>query len=76
MLFSGGTETKFIKHSVCYNDTLRRNRGMDSNVQKTILWFVIVVFAVASGETAVCPTPETILPCICTHRNEDIQIWY
>ncbi|KPJ11896.1 Insulin-like growth factor-binding protein complex acid labile subunit [Papilio machaon] len=24
---------------------------------------------------AVCPPPDTIQPCICTNRNEDVQIW-
>ncbi|KAL0894556.1 hypothetical protein ABMA27_013128 [Loxostege sticticalis] len=48
---------------------------MDSKVQKAILWLVIVITAGVSGETAVCPTPETILPCICTNRHEDVQIW-
>ncbi|XP_028164672.1 protein artichoke-like [Ostrinia furnacalis] len=48
---------------------------MDSKIQKTILWFVIVIYIRVSGETAICPTPETILPCICTNRHEDVQIW-
>ncbi|XP_059059230.1 protein artichoke [Achroia grisella] len=47
---------------------------MDSNT-KTILWLILVTFEVAFGQSTPCPAPDTILPCICTNRNEDIQIW-
>ncbi|KAM3962801.1 artichoke [Aphomia sociella] len=48
---------------------------MDSKATKTILWHVLVTFGVVLGQSTLCPAPELILPCICTNRNEDIQIW-
>ncbi|KAG6444016.1 hypothetical protein O3G_MSEX003131 [Manduca sexta] len=40
-----------------------------------ILWIILVVVACTSGQSPVCPMPESILPCICTNRHEDLQIW-
>ncbi|XP_013200582.1 protein artichoke isoform X2 [Amyelois transitella] len=47
---------------------------MDSQVGNKILWILLVTLGGAYGQTF-CPSPELILPCICTNRNEDIQIW-
>ncbi|CAH0404652.1 unnamed protein product [Chilo suppressalis] len=47
---------------------------MDTKIQKTILCCIFVI-TTASSEKSVCPVPEIILPCICTNRSEDVQIW-
>ncbi|CAH2104910.1 unnamed protein product [Euphydryas editha] len=48
---------------------------MEFKEQKILLGFTVLILQVALGQQAVCPQPETILPCICTHRQEDVQIW-
>nr|XP_032530182.1 protein artichoke-like isoform X1 [Danaus plexippus plexippus]XP_032530183.1 protein artichoke-like isoform X1 [Danaus plexippus plexippus]XP_032530185.1 protein artichoke-like isoform X1 [Danaus plexippus plexippus] len=48
---------------------------MDFKAEKILLWFIIVFLDSLSGQKTICPPPETISPCICTHRQEDIQIW-
>ncbi|CAK1603412.1 unnamed protein product [Parnassius mnemosyne] len=47
---------------------------MDPKSKNILLWLTLVSIS-ASEVVSICPTPETILPCICTHRREDIQIW-
>ncbi|CAG5056585.1 unnamed protein product [Parnassius apollo] len=47
---------------------------MDSKSKTILLWLTLVSVSVSEVLT-ICPIPETILPCICTHRREDIQIW-
>ncbi|XP_049865245.1 protein artichoke [Pectinophora gossypiella] len=48
---------------------------MDFKVETTLLWLILVINALVTAQSTICPIPETILPCICTNRNEDIQIW-
>ncbi|CAH0603337.1 unnamed protein product [Chrysodeixis includens] len=47
---------------------------MDSKGE-IVSWLLLSLFTFAIGQTAICPAPEAILPCICTNRNEDVQIW-
>ncbi|CAH0726483.1 unnamed protein product, partial [Brenthis ino] len=48
---------------------------MDFKKERTLLWLTLLILDVVSGQLTICPSPEFILPCICTHRNEDVQIW-
>ncbi|KAI5635402.1 leucine rich repeat domain-containing protein [Phthorimaea operculella] len=48
---------------------------MDFKVEKALLWLILSIVVAVRAQPALCPVPETILPCICTSRNEDIQIW-
>ncbi|XP_034840012.1 protein artichoke [Maniola hyperantus] len=47
---------------------------MDFPKEKTLLLLLLLTFPSVSKQ-ATCPSPESILPCICTHRQEDAQIW-
>ncbi|KAJ0181665.1 hypothetical protein K1T71_002387 [Dendrolimus kikuchii] len=48
---------------------------MDTKKTEMLLWLLLLIITVVSGQISTCPSPETILPCICTSRNEDSQIW-
>ncbi|XP_023954786.2 protein artichoke [Bicyclus anynana] len=48
---------------------------MDFSKEKTLLWLLLLIFPSVSKQQTTCPSPESILPCICTHRQEDAQIW-
>ncbi|XP_013133841.1 PREDICTED: slit homolog 3 protein [Papilio polytes] len=41
----------------------------------TVFLWLTLGLTCLSEVFAVCPPPDTILPCICTNRNEDVQIW-
>ncbi|XP_004929212.4 protein artichoke [Bombyx mori] len=47
---------------------------MDTKTLSKISFTFLVIVVATSGQS-ICPSPETILPCICTNRTEDIQIW-
>ncbi|CAG4968697.1 unnamed protein product [Colias eurytheme] len=46
---------------------------MDS--KRILLWFTLLISQSSISLGTLCPAPESILPCICTSRNEDLQIW-
>ncbi|CAK1549694.1 unnamed protein product [Leptosia nina] len=49
---------------------------MDPNGHWILLCLALVIAPQSSsGGTGPCPAPENILPCICTSRNEELQIW-
>ncbi|XP_045515611.1 protein artichoke [Pieris brassicae] len=47
---------------------------MDSKTQRVLLCLTFLIPSLKSNE-GICPIPEHILPCICSTRNEDPQIW-
>ncbi|XP_021182892.3 protein artichoke [Helicoverpa armigera] len=48
---------------------------MDRKKRDIVSWLLLLTFSYATGQSSICPVPESILPCICTNRHEDIQIW-
>ncbi|KAL4715195.1 hypothetical protein ACJJTC_012242 [Scirpophaga incertulas] len=48
---------------------------MDTKIQEIILCTILITITTVTSDITVCPIPETILPCICTNRNADVQIW-
>lgn len=48
---------------------------MDTKKAEIVSWLFFLLFSYATGQASICPAPESILPCICTNRHEDIQIW-
>ncbi|VVC97269.1 protein artichoke [Leptidea sinapis] len=48
---------------------------MNRKVQKS-LWIILLILGLSVVRLkASCPTSEHILPCICTNKGEDLQIW-
>ncbi|XP_046961650.1 protein artichoke-like [Vanessa cardui] len=48
---------------------------MEFYKQKILIYLTLIIITAALGQKTVCPPPDTILPCICTHRQDDVQIW-
>ncbi|XP_075992025.1 artichoke [Anticarsia gemmatalis] len=48
---------------------------MDSKKGEIVPWLLLLFLSYVTGQSSLCPAPESILPCICTNRHEDVQIW-
>lgn len=67
--------SKIYEYAVSYNELPTRRRGMTSLANYILAYTFLVLARTASPDTKICPSPESILPCICTNRHEDVQIW-
>ncbi|XP_072937338.1 uncharacterized protein atk [Epargyreus clarus] len=48
---------------------------MDFTADTTFKRLILLFLAVLFRQCSLCPVPDTIIPCICTNRNDDVQIW-